>query len=116
MRVSHSTQVNSKHEVESLLQKFMPELKQSFLIRILAFTLSGTVIVDLKDEHKTTDSVNLALKLKSDNLTSFLCQLIFQKRKSEDKPRDTENICLSETFQESINIQMMNHSVSNRRR
>ena len=37
-----------KREVEPTMRKFIPLLDKNFLYRVLAFSLSGTEIVDLK--------------------------------------------------------------------
>lgn len=37
-----------KSEVEPKIAKFIPNLNKNFIYRVLAFSLSGTEIVDLK--------------------------------------------------------------------
>ena len=48
----HTREVDMKKEVEPTMRKFIPLIQKNFLYRVLAFSLSGTEIVDLR----STDS------------------------------------------------------------
>ena len=117
-----------KEEVEPRMRKFIPVLNKNFLYRVLAFSLSGTDIVDLKATNSPEPQpkeASLACRFKAEYLTSFLCQIVFNRRKAEvpstankatsphaKAQSPTENIVLSEKFQEEINIQFMKFNVS----
>ncbi|MFO0117921.1 MAG: hypothetical protein ACK521_10045 [bacterium] len=68
-----------RKEIEPLLKQMVPELENDFMHRMIAFSLSGTSIVDLK--HYKNKKAKLACGLQSDSLTSFLCTSILQQRK-----------------------------------
>ena len=112
-----------KEEIEVVVMQTSPELEKDFAHRIIAFSLSGTEIVDLK--HFDNKKAKIACGLRTDILTTFLCQMVDQKRKfkqmtvihsakdfsmSADKsainsPRlEKENSILSHHFQETIQI------------
>ena len=110
------------------MRKFIPLLSKNFIYRVLAFSLSGTEIVDLKStesEEPQSKEAHIACRFKSTFLTNFLCQIVFNRRKSEITPvnktivspasksvKEEQNIVLSEKFQESINIEFMQQNVS----
>lgn len=94
--------------------------------------MSGSEIVDLK--HFENKKAKVACGLKADYLTGFLCQLIFQRRKtkkttgkdlmmslemrslsarSTNKPAPKDStVLLSTQFQETIQIQLFGLNVS----
>ena len=120
--------VDLKQEVEPSMRKFIPILEKNFIYRVLAFSLSGTEIVDLKSTESTepqSSQAKIACRFKPSFLTNFLCQIVFNRRKIEIAPASkamtspasksangTQNIVLSEKFQESINIEFMQQNVS----
>ena len=119
--------IDMKQEVEPKIQKFIPNLNKNFIHRVLAFSLSGTEIVDLKSTDCKESDMNskdaqIACRFKSSFLTNFLCHIVFNTRKVEQHPSkekvnspkslSDQNIVLSEKFQEEINIGLMNMNVS----
>jgi hypothetical protein len=71
--------VDMRKDIEPLLKQMVPELDKDFMHRVIAFSLSGTPIVDLK--HFKNKKAKLACGLQSESLTSFLCQKILMQRK-----------------------------------
>ena len=116
-----------KSEVEPKIAKFIPNLNKNFIYRVLAFSLSGTEIVDLKstdckESEMRSKEAQIACRFKSAFLTNFLSNIVFNTRKVEqlgskekvNSPKSVtdQNIILSEKFQEEINIELMNLNVS----
>ena len=52
----YSKQVDLKKEVELKMIQHMPGIDKDFIHRVLAFSLSGTDIVDLKNEKDESES------------------------------------------------------------
>lgn len=72
--------IKHKADIEANLKRTVPELEKEFVHRVVTFTLSGTEIVDLR--HYENKNAKIACGLKSEYLTGFLCQIIYQRRKS----------------------------------
>ena len=71
------------------MRKFIPILNKNFVYRVLAFSLSGTEIVDLKStdsDESPSREAQIACRFKASFLTNFLCQIVFNRRKSEIIP------------------------------
>ena len=105
--------IDMKQEVEPKIQKFIPNLNKNFIYRVLAFSLSGTEIVDLKstdckESEMNSKDAQIACRFKSSFLTNFLCHVVFNTRKVEQhaskekvnspKSLPDSNIILSEKF------------------
>ena len=52
--------VNTKSEVEGKIHAMTPDLSHRFLHRVIAFSLSGTCLVDLKCDTEDTECGNEA--------------------------------------------------------
>lgn len=77
-----------KHDIEANLKYALPEIDQDFLHRMIAFSLSGSTVVDLSNfENK---KAKIACGLRSEYLTSFLCQIVFQRRKKMQLSRSKD--------------------------
>ena len=74
MKKTHGCFVSMKNEIlEAALALKIEPIKKNFVQRMLAFTLSGTYIVDLKD---TSLLSRVASKIQPDFLTNFCTTLI----------------------------------------
>ena len=109
MRRIYEKQVNLKDEIEKYLVNHTPAIDQEFIHRVLAFSLSGTDIVDLHFDEDDEDSqlsqkqpyVNqtylkfqehqkIANRLSKGLLTNLLTQLVFSKRKIDQTTYETD--------------------------
>ena len=64
--------VDLKAEIESNLRRMEPDLNHRFLYRVIAFSLSGTCLVDMPCDTNDKDcprEAKLACKLKAQQLT-----------------------------------------------
>ena len=92
-----------------------PDLSHLFLYRVIAFSLSGTCLVDMPCDTEHTDcsrEAKLACKLKAQQLTKLMNHAVMSRRKSERKRDAGSKISLSDSFQEIMYIQFLNLNVS----
>jgi hypothetical protein len=76
MKKTHGCYVSLKKDILDVALASKPEpIKKNFVLRILAFTLSGTYIVDLKD---TSIQGRVSSKIQPDFLSNFFVNLIKQ--------------------------------------
>ena len=64
--------IDLKSEIEANLRKMEPDLNHRFLYRVIAFSLSGTCLVDMPcdtDDKECSRDAKLACKLKAKVLT-----------------------------------------------
>lgn len=71
--------IKMKADIEKNLKQTIPEVDKNFMHRVIAFSLSGTEVVDLR--HFENKKAKVACGLSPGYLTNFLCQLIFSRRK-----------------------------------
>lgn len=70
----HPVEVSLKNEIAPNIPIGIINLKPSFLQRVLVFSLSGTYIVDLKDEESQV--ARLSTRLLPDYLADFLSTMV----------------------------------------
>ena len=84
LRNLHSI-VNLKSEIEGKLRRMPTDLSNMFLYRVVAFSLSGTCLVDLRcdyeDPSQCSWEARLACRLKSTQLTRLLDSGVMSRRK-----------------------------------
>ena len=74
MKKTHGCLVSMKKDIlEATLNLKIEPIKKNFVQRIIAFTLSGTYIVDLKDNSMLS---RVASKIQPDFLTNFFTTII----------------------------------------
>lgn len=84
LRNLHSI-VNLKSEIEGKLRRMPSDLNNMFLYRVVAFSLSGTCLVDLRCDYEDPSQcpweARLACRLKSTQLTRLLDSSVMSRRK-----------------------------------
>ena len=70
IKVFQKLDVSLKDDIAQSISKGVVALKQTFVHRVLVFSVSGTYIVDLKDKDSTTS--RLSCRLLPDYLADFL--------------------------------------------
>ncbi len=80
-------------------------IKPNYIQRVLAFAVSGTYIVDLKD--LTSPMGRMSAKLQPDFLSNFLANLI---KLQQCKPAD--GFTTRDEFQKTISIELFGQSVN----
>lgn len=95
-------------EVESQIQKRSQALKSDILYRVIAFSISGTYIVDFKADIEKTPQARFATRLLPDFLSNFATQLTFHNRRT----RDSDNLPHRDSFQQVVNAELFDHKVS----
>ena len=96
-------------DLEPLITQHKRDLvKTPFIQRMIAFSISGTYVVDLKD---TSQQSRFSSKLQPDFLSNFFANLI---KMQISTPIDPEAQFLSsrEEFQKTLTIELFNYQVS----
>ena len=74
IKVFKRLEVSLRNEVAKNIAKGVVALKQTFIHRVLVFSVSGTYIVDLKD--KESPASRLSCRLLPDYLADFLSTMV----------------------------------------
>ena len=79
--------VDLKTEIEGEIRHMAPDLNHTFLYRVLAFSLSGTCLVDMPCDTSSADcpkDAKVACRLKANQLTKLMNHAVMSRRKTSE--------------------------------
>ena len=118
--------VDSKNDIEAKMGRMAQDLDYKFLYRVVAFSLSGTCLVDLRcelEDPSCSREAKMACRIGTTMLTKLLTQNLMNKRKCseripgkrhqyDEEGNDKVELELSDSFQELVKINLFNLNVS----